>query len=374
MNIMLIGIDFYPRQTPSDKNFWLSIVNEVKNKFQKIQIISFVKKKSDTHIEVYDNIVFNYFKFLSFPSPYSLIGGFIARLIAFCLNIINIKRIIKQNGIEVVHFVDNFGIVMPLMKLLYRNVRITASLAAARPKDRMYDLLLRISYSYLDRIATFTECLKERLIAMGIDKDKIDVIRWAVKIIAKEGRNDHYQNKDKKVVLWTGFLTQVREEDFFLAMRIAKRLIMTTDKCKFIFCFKSHFFNTKYKKYESEGIEVQPNNISFNQIVNYSDIYFCPIKDQNKIIGPPLTWIEMMLHGKPIITTAVNGAKEIVKNRENGYICKDEGALIDSLLNLVVDSRCCEKMGQYAREFIKDSFNFEVSCQKYLKLWGAIHE
>src|SRR3972149_5876944 len=173
MNIMFIGIDFYPRQTPSDKNFWLSIVNEVKNKFQKIQIVSFVKKKSDTHIEVY----------------------------------------------------DNFGIVMPLMKLLYRNVRITASLAAARPKDRMYDLLLRISYSYLDRIATFTECLKERLIAMGIDKDKIDVIRWAVKIIAKEGRNDHYQNKDKKVVLWTGFLTQVREEDFFLAMRIAKRLI-----------------------------------------------------------------------------------------------------------------------------------------------------
>src|SRR3972149_8932098 len=122
MNIMFIGIDFYPRQTPSDKNFWLSIVNEVKNKFQKIQIVSFVKKKSDTHIEVYDNIVFNYFKFLSFPSPYSLIGGFIARLIAFCLHIINIKRIIKQNGIEVVHFVDNFGIVMPLMKLLYRNV------------------------------------------------------------------------------------------------------------------------------------------------------------------------------------------------------------------------------------------------------------
>ncbi len=368
MNIMFMGVDFYPYHTPSDKNFWLSIVNEASKQCQNVQIISCVNSKPDTHIDVHGNIVFHYFRFLSFLLPYSLVGGTIARLILFCVNSIKIKRIMKQNNIQIVHFVDNFVIAMPLMKILYRNVRIIGSIAAARPKSKAYDLLLRISYGYLDKIVTFTKCLREKLVAIGVDEDKIEVIRWGVRTSAREETSNRCHNKDNRV-LWTGFLSQVREEDFLLAIRIAKRLTFMTDKCEFVFCFKPHFFDAKYREYEDTKIRIQPD-ISFDQIVDYSDIYFCPIENQNKIIGPPLTWIEMMSRGKPVVTTMVGGALEIVKNGENGYICRDEQETVRVLLDLVAgEQRYYEKMSRHAKDFIRDNFDLKNACQRYLELW-----
>jgi glycosyltransferase involved in cell wall biosynthesis len=371
MSIMLIGVDFYPYHTPSDKNFWLSILNEIRKEYSNLQVISFVNRKPNRHIVKYDDVSFTYFRFLPFLSPYSPITGFFARLMVILLNLFTIHRILKHNDIKVIHFIDNFGIAMPLIKLLNKKIKITLSLPASMTTNNLYNSVLRASCHNLDKIVVFTETLKKRLSTIGMNRQKIDVIRWGVNVISE--RFEPHQNSACRLILWTGFLTQVWEEDFFFAIRAAKKVLRTTDKCKFVFCFKPHSFNNKYKRYEARGIEIQPKKLTYNQLVNSSDIYFCPIKNQNKIIAPPLTWIEMMSNGKPLITTPVKGAHEIVENGINGYICKDEKSIVDNLLILTNNHNHYKKMSQYAMESIKNNFNLQISFQKYRKLWGHLH-
>jgi glycosyltransferase involved in cell wall biosynthesis len=299
-----------------------------------------------------------------------MVGGFTSRFEAFIRNIRDIRTTIKNEQIDIVHFVDNFGLAMPTMKILFRKPVVCASIPTARTGNKFYDFILKTSYSNLDHIVAFTDFLKENLFRIGIDKEKISVIRWGARI--EKDRTIKSPNKEKKVLLWSGFLTQVREEDFLFAIDIAKKIVAATDKCRFVFCFKPHYFQKKYRAYESKNIEIQPN-LSYHRLIEKSDVFFCPIKNRNKIIAPPLTWIEMMLTGMPVITTQVNAVEEIIHNGVNGYACKDEQAMITCTLQLIEHDNLYLQMSANAARTVLEQYNLTSSSTQYQRLWERLY-
>ena len=370
MNILFVGIDFYPRRSPSDKNYWLSLIKEIGQRAERTYIISFVREKPSSHTEFYDDVEFKYYRLVPFVSPYSMVGGFISRFEAFLRNIQDIRKTIQNGRIDIVHFVDNFGLAMPSMKIMFKKPVVCASIPTARTGNKLYDFILRISYSRLDHVIAFTDFLKENLSRIGIDNKKISVIRWGASIEKNLSKKNH--NKNKKVLLWTGFLTQVREEDFLFAVDLAKRIVSATDKCRFVFCFKPHYFQEKYRAYESKNIEIQPN-MSYHRIAEKADIFFCPIKNRNKIIAPPLTWIEMMLKGTPVITTQVHAVEEIIHDDLNGYACKDEQAIIACTLQLIEHDDLYLQLSDNAARTVAEQYSLIGSTTQYLRLWEHVY-
>ena len=89
--------------------------------------------------------------------------------------------------------------------------------------------------------------------------------------------------------------------------------------------------------------------------------------------GLPITLIEAVMVGMPIICSDVGGNPEICHNGENGWVLKDWGELIKTLNNLpnMTDEQyrsMCDK----SREIYCKNFTFEVFRQKYLELLAKL--
>ena len=93
---------------------------------------------------------------------------------------------------------DNFGPSMRLIKKFFSMVKISYSPANYEPRGKLYNYYLKTSFSALDRIYPLTEAYRKRLINLGLDEKKMQIIRWSAKLPAKI----LIQEEKDKVVLY----------------------------------------------------------------------------------------------------------------------------------------------------------------------------
>ena len=75
--------------------------------------------------------------------------------------------------------------------------------------------------------------------------------------------------------------------------------------------------------------------------------------------------------GKPIITTNVEGCKDVVDDGVNGYLCKvrDYNDLAKKMNNLLaLDSKDFERMGLQSRKKMELEFDEKIVIAKYINL------
>lgn len=85
--------------------------------------------------------------------------------------------------------------------------------------------------------------------------------------------------------------------------------------------------------------------------------------------GLPRTMLEAGSMAKPLIATDVPGCREVVKEGQNGYLCKvrDSQSLkeaMEKMISLSKEERL--KMGQNAREYIQSTFDVQKVNELYL--------
>jgi len=90
--------------------------------------------------------------------------------------------------------------------------------------------------------------------------------------------------------------------------------------------------------------------------------------------GLPLSIIEAMRAGLPIISSDVGGCKELVKDGMNGFLIgsKDQNTLTDKLLVLLKDANKRVMFGKKSREIYEEGFTFEKMFAKTHKLYKQI--
>ena len=87
--------------------------------------------------------------------------------------------------------------------------------------------------------------------------------------------------------------------------------------------------------------------------------------------GTPKTLLEAGAMGKPIITTNVEGCKDVVDDGVNGYLCKvrDYNDLAKKMNNLLaLDSKDFERMGLQSRKKMELEFDEKIVIAKYINL------
>jgi glycosyltransferase involved in cell wall biosynthesis len=91
--------------------------------------------------------------------------------------------------------------------------------------------------------------------------------------------------------------------------------------------------------------------------------------------GLPIALLEAMSMGKAIIASRVDGTKEILRHKENGYLVDPknlEGALTDALLEVSNDRDLRSQMETQARQTVKDRFNAVVMTRQIENIYQQV--
>jgi glycosyltransferase involved in cell wall biosynthesis len=87
--------------------------------------------------------------------------------------------------------------------------------------------------------------------------------------------------------------------------------------------------------------------------------------------GIPLTLIEAMCAGLPVVSTLVGGTGEVVVEGQTGFLApaRDDRALADAVVRLGIDPDLRRRMGEQGRERAKALFSEARMAERYLGLY-----
>jgi len=104
-------------------------------------------------------------------------------------------------------------------------------------------------------------------------------------------------------------------------------------------------------------------------ILNASDLFVLPSIWE----GHPKTLLEAMACGLPVIGAEVAGIRELIRHRENGYLCETTAESIRRALEVVLsDEELRRRMGRQAREFVVERFSLERVLEQELGLYWQL--
>lgn len=87
--------------------------------------------------------------------------------------------------------------------------------------------------------------------------------------------------------------------------------------------------------------------------------------------GMPMSILDAMGYGLPIVSTTVGGIPKIVHDSINGYLCNagDIASFSENIVKLLVDNDLCLKMGQESLNIIESKYSFECHLDKLFQLY-----
>ena len=88
----------------------------------------------------------------------------------------------------------------------------------------------------------------------------------------------------------------------------------------------------------------------------------------------PLTILEAMQHGLPVVSTDEGAIPDMVIDGETGFICpgKNVDALVNSIEKILIDKELCKQMGEKGRLSYKEKYTMEVFEKKFLDILSEI--
>jgi glycosyltransferase involved in cell wall biosynthesis len=234
----------------------------------------------------------------------------------------------------------------------------------------LFNPLFKIILKYLEKrglknateIIVIKDEMKNYLIErMQISDDKVKIIPNAVDI--DKFKPDTLNTNDKKNILFVGRGTVPKGIDTIIEMakNIEEKILIVTK------LIGSNFF----KLGQERGIEFMFNvsHSEINKIYNKAKIFILPSLDEEQ----PLTILEAMSSGLPIITTRV-GSGNLVQDGINGIIISPQNSkeLAEAINKLTSNRELVEKIKKTNRAKVEQNFSWKSVVKKYIELYDQL--
>jgi glycosyltransferase involved in cell wall biosynthesis len=236
-------------------------------------------------------------------------------------------------------------------------------------------LVNRLCLRRRDRVVGVGEAVRRALIANeGLAPERVSVIYNGVPLPAHPGDRDAARQ-----AMGVGpadfVLIQVARLDYLkdhaTAIRTLERVVAQRPEAKLVLVGEGP---------EQAKIEAEVKQRGLTEQVRFlglrSDVArLLPAADAFLLTsiseGIPLTVIEAMLAGLPVVSTNVGGVGEIVTDGETGLLAPsgDDAALADRVLRLAGDAALCRQLGQRGREHARAAFTEERMHAGYVRLY-----
>jgi glycosyltransferase involved in cell wall biosynthesis len=395
--VLLLGVGYFPSIISGDKNFFFRLVPIIARSTDELLIVSVNDQQGQTNQKINGRTVpiYNvrrplhrgsadcYYapsgELLDYRHTHGPVREALEKQAAVVASLPTLGEAIRGRDVRIVHFMDNCGLAMPLVKRVFPQVRVSCSAPNYNQRPLPYRLYLKYSLGMLDRVVPYTEAYREKLQSIGVPASRLHLIRWGV-----PSRQKTLSQREKEQVraslgiaasstlfVWSGYVQQVQEEDFFKTLEIARQLVRQQQRTEFIFAFKPLSYKDAYEQYGEKGITILSRITNFLDLLDTADFLLSPISAVNSTVSPPLTWLEAMSLGTPVITTDVPGVRELVTHAETGYVAESFDRLPGVIQQARHDVHRAE-VSQAARDIVKRKHNIEDCAAEYVDMWRGM--
>ena len=290
----------------------------------------------------------------------------------------SMKKISNDLRPDVVQVLDNYGPAQTIFSTLPGR-KITFLLSYS-PRYPLFDKLLLLSLRPFDKIVTGSDSVARKLISLGLSKDSVQTIPFGVNPeLLRKGRAPQVKTKmmlnanpQAKLIVWSGFFPGEGEADYRYAVWLARGILEKTADIAFVFLFKPAHFRRRYlRDAVPPRLTIVPcrDNQHFLDIVSSAVGFLSPIVNPRLVMAPPLTWLESMALGVPIITTRVGGAESILEDRTNGLLFSDAKECYEKVTELCGNESFRKSLSRSALRLVEEEYNYDHVASAYLEMW-----
>ena len=219
--------------------------------------------------------------------------------------------------------------------------------------DKKKKLIKKI-YSKCSRLIALSEVWKERLNQIVPD-DRIAIIE-NYSILHEDVLTERFKRSCNNQVLFLGELGNV----------------------KFVLCGAGSDVDEKAirKLIHENCIE---KNVEFSEwvrgkekdkILRESDVFFLPSYNE----GMPMSILDAMGYGLPVVSTNVGGIPKIVHNGENGFCCEpgDVNGMADAIVCLLNNNKTMQEAAQKSIKIVKDKYSLNSHIALLEKVYQEV--
>lgn len=97
------------------------------------------------------------------------------------------------------------------------------------------------------------------------------------------------------------------------------------------------------------------------------DVLVLPSRDE----GMPMTIIEALAAGTPVIATRVGSVPELIKDGQTGLLLEpgDIEGLSNAIIRLLADSDLRQRYAQAGQQLVREQYSADAMAAKYLSLY-----
>lgn len=231
------------------------------------------------------------------------------------------------------------------------------------------NLVKNLNHSNIAGIIATSETVKDRLIKLGVNNSKIEVSPLCFDDAFK-GKNKftNLDSKESFSICYMGPLNSIRGTDLLIDMMEMFKKNNLSIHLNFLLRTSNPKYDGKllYEKCKKKGIldlvminEGILGKKELYEAISNSDLVVLPTKFVWN--EPPLSILETMMLGKPVITSNVCGIPEIVKNR--GFILNpDTDSFYNCVKDLVNKPSVIKQMSENGKEFVNSLPDWDTFC------------
>ncbi|MBI3291175.1 glycosyltransferase family 4 protein [Candidatus Falkowbacteria bacterium] len=237
----------------------------------------------------------------------------------------------------------------------------------------LFLLLSKFVTAKADGVRVMSRGQKDKLVKAGISDNKIRVISTPVDL-AKFGNQElRIKNQELRTILHVGRDDGAKDyRTLIKAYELVKaKMPINVNLCQ---AGSDKLFEITMK---NEGMDYKKDGILSYKSTSHEDvIHLYPQADvvvlssTSESFGKVL--VEANAAGKPIVSSATTGAKEIIQDGYNGFLVPigDAEKLAEKILELLNDPEKAKQMGENGRKLVKEKFG--DNTQRIIKFWYDI--
>lgn len=217
--------------------------------------------------------------------------------------------------------------------------------------------------------------------ALIVPKEHTEVIENYCRPVSKEhlrGRLD--ERFSAKKILFLGEIGK-RKGGFDFA-RIVKETLERMPDAKFVFCGEGNAEDTRTIKEEIESLNpgaMESGLVRFpgwvrdkdkEKVLDEASVFILPSYNE----GLPMSILDAMAYGLPIISTNVGGIPELVNKGQNGFLSDpgDASDMAGHIADILSDQGMYYKMSEESLNTAKERFGFDAHIKKLADVYESV--
>lgn len=231
---------------------------------------------------------------------------------------------------------------------------------------------IRNAYNKCSKIIALSDEWKENLKQI-VDENKILVIE-NYSILNENAIEERKQKRNTHNVLFLGFICE--RKGCYDIPSIVEKVAEKIPDVKFVLAGSGEI--EKIKAITPKKIK---GNIAYpgwvrdkekDKLLRAADLFFLPSYNE----GMPMSILDAMGYGLPVVSTTVGGITKIVHDGENGFVCEpgDIDSIVKGILDLLLNDELLMCSGRKSSLIVKDGYSLEIHMKHLRYLYTSVFD